>query len=485
MVGLALLLIGFVLGSVVEYTLVSTIFTRTQIDPSADVAALEFWALIVGVATVVCLVVGGLMESDDPAREVRRIRRAVVRAPGRLVGHVTDRLAWLRAEDRPALGTRKTLYFGALGALGATAGWFAWVAVAVLVAKWAEVWVSAVVGGVLGLVLEGTRRYRDAARARTEPETPRGRTLAVLVPMGSAAGIFVAVAGENSLAELIKEVRFPFLLSVMTFFVGGITVLVVSSLVARLELFRGVALFVLGWIVAPLPLLALNWLTGAGTEHGAIAAWWVLITLVAGLAVMRSKRAVWLAVLAAAIAAVIVVPLMLLAGLWPLELEAATTGRQLRPVMYAAVDLVEGLLAAPDVPAQAWSAAQRQLRSDGSIPLIEPRIPPGPSRWLADIGRCADIPAVPDADNPARYLDRKRELCRQIIAATGSGWTRSLIVVGFFCAGLTIADRLERRWRPDDYPNHPVRRYDRAALIAALTGLIVVITIIRWSGAAA
>jgi hypothetical protein len=302
--------------------------------------------------------------------------------------------------------------------------------------------------------------------------------------VGSATGVFLVVAGENSLAELIKEVRLPFLLSVMTFFVGGITVLVLSSLVRRLEIFRGLALFVLGWLIAPLPLLALNELTGAGTDYGAIAAWWTLITLVAGLAVMRSRRAVWRAVLAAAAAAVIVVPLMLLAGFWPWELEAATTGRQARPVMYAAVDLVERLLAAPDVPAQAWSAAQHQLRSDGSVPLLEPRVPPGPSRWLADVGRCADIPAAPDDRNPARYLERKRELCRQIIAATGSGWTRSLIVVGFFCAGLTTADRLERRWRPDGYPNHPLRRYDRAGLIAAFAGLVAAIAIIRWSGAA-
>lgn len=154
-----------------------------------------------------------------------------------------------------------------------------------------------------------------------------------------------------------------------------------------------------------------------------------------------------------------------------------------RVLILSSLSLVEGLLAAPDVPAATWTAAQRQLRLGGTAGLIEPRVPPGISRWLAGVGGCDRIAAQPDDDNPARYLARKRELCRQITAATGADWTRSLIVIGCFSIGLGTATRLERRWRPDDYAHHLIRRYDQIGLILAAIVVLLGALAFRLTGA--
>ncbi|MFD0661634.1 hypothetical protein [Thermocatellispora tengchongensis] len=115
---------------------------------------------------------------------------------------------------------RKALYFGLFAALGATFGWFSWIAAGILLTKTREVWISALVGGLLGAAIDGLLRYRRTLRASPEDQPVTG--FPFLTVLLTASGTFLAAADENSLGEVVKEVRWPFLFSVTTFFVGGL-----------------------------------------------------------------------------------------------------------------------------------------------------------------------------------------------------------------------------------------------------------------------
>src|SRR6266568_3817370 len=138
---------------------------------------------------VAAIVVGGLgtltvdhadsLKEADPARDVLAYEAlgvllvvlgvmAFVGAAGGFDGfELSDSVAstrsWFRARHDEFL-VRQSLFFGVFGALGATLGWFTWVAIAILVAHPHDVWVSAVVGATVGTAVDGGRRYREVAR---------------------------------------------------------------------------------------------------------------------------------------------------------------------------------------------------------------------------------------------------------------------------------------------------------------------------------
>ncbi|NUR86870.1 MAG: hypothetical protein HOY71_22535 [Nonomuraea sp.] len=392
----------------------------------------------------------------------------------------------------PALALRKALYFGLFGALGATLGWFCWIAVTVLLAKTADVWVSALIGGLLGVFLDGVRHYRKRSGARAAEED---RRYPVLTPLLGAAGVFVGAVGESSLGELIKEVRLPFLFSVLTFFVGGIGVLAVTEGARYLQddedladeladapaarvFYRGFVLTFLSVFVA-VPISLVNIAAGGGVAYTSLVAWWVVIGVIAGFTVLNVRRSIWRAVTAGVGAVLVLLMMFVVVGLGPAEEfevyapgGAAGWGRVFTQIS-------RGLLDEPDVPARTWTLAQRQLRTGGTAQLIDPDLPVAVPRLLHNLSDCDTFPARPDAFNPASYLARKKELCAKIDATTGPEWTRSLIVIAAFSAALAAATRVERRWRPADYQTHPIRNYDRAALVLAVAGLLAGILILR------
>lgn len=134
----------------------------------------------------------------------------------------------VRQGEAQAVFVRRVLYGASFGTLGATLGWFTWVAAAILLARTHDVWISALVGGLLGLGIEGVRHYWATMRSGA-PTIPTGGRIPLVALLSSISGVFFAVSGENALGELIKEVRLPFLLSLITFSVGGA---VIAAIVA-------------------------------------------------------------------------------------------------------------------------------------------------------------------------------------------------------------------------------------------------------------
>ncbi len=397
---------------------------------------------------------------------------------------------WLSEDHRGATGARKALYFGMFGALGATCGWFIWVAVAILVADFRDVWISALVGGLLGILFEGAKRYRQATRARPADAPNR---FPVAVPLLGVAGTFLAVAGENSLAELVKEVRIPVLTSVLTFFVGGVAVLAAAQVAGWFDDDRdpsevasryfgiGLCLIFLGALIAA-PLSLLHTLAGLDASYRPLAAWWAVISVVAGIAVLQARKSALRAASAGLAALGFMTFVVVCFGFGPSEVTDRYTPPSTPRLGQALTGITQGLLAGPDVPARTWTAAQDQLRVGDSTRLVEPRLPEAVSGTLGALTDCDDIPAGPDELNPASYLERKREMCRQLAATTPSEWTRSVIVLGSFCGGLIVAARLERRWRPEDYGSHPLRRYDSIGLVTALVLLVLGVVTLRLAG---
>lgn len=462
-----------------------------EADPARDVLAYEALGVLLvalGVIAFFLSAMGGIPDGFEA-------RRAAGSA-----------LSWLRGRF-DSLVVRESLYFGIFGGLGATLGWFVWVAVAILVAHPRDVWVSAVVGATIGAALDGARRYREAARRNPDDElapvsaenrqsgphqaTPPNRSRLHWIPFFGLAfttlGVLLGAAAEQSVGDLIKEVRFPFLFSMLTYSIGGIGVGVAARLTKDMKGLSWVWFLVLMLPGAVIGLLLslVNLLTGTNVEIESLVAWWAVITAVGAIAITSAHQSPWRAAFIG-IAAIAVVALVVLStSLIPFEKDDAETQRhpQVRALMHLAVSISESMLTAPDIPAASWTAADAKLQATGSDDLIKPGVPPVASQWLADVEGCSHIPTRPDPDNPARLLARKHELCTQLVAATGSSWTRSAIVLFLFWLGLITATRVERRWRPANYEIHTVRRADRLALTFVTTGLLVGLLVLGLTGA--
>lgn len=399
-----------------------------------------------------------------------------------------------------AVAVRRVLYGATFGALGATLGWFTWVAVAILLARPHDVWISALVGGLLGAAFEGVRLYRATARSDSADMASAvgGGRIPFVALLSSIAGVFLAVAGENSLGELVKEVRLPFLLSLITFYVGGATVAAVvastdySETRAWSHMFEDSEPFEpMTWLLIVSPLVAASLLSAvyalAGTDWSwmALYSWWMIISVFAGLVLAIVRGAPWRGLLAAA-AFVVIFVTGTAAAVGPRDdhydrLYGPYSKEALMSRLHDRV--TANVLDAPDVPAEAWNAARRRLQQGRSVVLLEPQVPLTVSRGLTQLTACDRLPAGPNTDYPAAHLEQIRDVCRQIAAGVGSGWTRSGLVILFFCIGLAAASRLERRWRPSGYLDHPIRRYDHLALRVAAVSLLLGALIVRLTGA--
>lgn len=191
--------------------------------------------------------------------------------------------------------------------------------------------------------------------------------------------------------------------------------------------------------------------------------WWTLISVFAGLVLATVRGAPWTGVAVAAVFAFVVV-FMVAAGVGPYDDTYDHDNSRLSQYGRVMHRMIAAILDAPDMPAESWSAAQRQLERDRSVTLIEPEVPLPVSRWLAGVTDCDQLPAEPNKDYPPDHLGRIRAVCQQIAAGAGSGWTRSALVILFFSVGLVAASVLERRWRPAEYLGHKIQMYDRLLL---------------------
>jgi hypothetical protein len=273
----------------------------------------------------------------------------------------------------------------------------------------------------------------------------------------------------------------------LTYCIGGIGVGAAARLTGDMKglSWMWFLVLMLPGAVIGLLLSLVNLLVGTNIGIESSVAWWAVITAVGAIAITSAHQSPWRAAFTGIATIAVVALMVLLTSLIPFEKDDAETEKhpQVRALMHLAVGISESMLAAPDVPAASWTVADAKLQATGSDDLIKPGVPPAVSQWLADIEGCSHIPTRPDPDNPARLLARKHQLCTQLVAATGSSWARSAIVLFLFWLGLITATRVERRWRPADYEIHTIRRADRLALTFVTTGLLVGLLVLGLTGA--
>ena len=118
---------------------------------------------------------------------------------------------------------RTSLYAGLFGALGASFGWFLWIAVPQVGHHPGPVLKGVFVGWTVGLAFEAVRAYLETSRAQSdERRRERVRRLRALwflaVPLIS---VVVQAAAENTISELVKAVFVPFTHSLAVFFLLG------------------------------------------------------------------------------------------------------------------------------------------------------------------------------------------------------------------------------------------------------------------------
>ncbi|MEV6692677.1 hypothetical protein AB0M35_14520 [Micromonospora sp. NPDC051196] len=410
---------------------------------------------------------------DEPVVETPHPTR---RLPDRPAGTAAPAA---RRKPQPGVLLRYPLFCGVIGGVGATLGWFVWVAIAVFRQNPGPSVLSIVVGSVTGLTVEMILHYRRVARADATDSDCRATSLWQLlrsIAVFSVGGLVLQTVLTNTFAEIVKEVYRPFLASFATFLIAGAALGIVWVLAAtHTELGPGTMFMLLmltGTVVA-LPLWAYGLLARSGWDYDALAAWWTLTSLAVLFAFLASgTRFVWgVAVLAVTVIAVV----MLWATMTPLEVTARySTSNSARGLMQLAVDLSESILHAPDMPADSWNAAARGLSKNPSGFIATTQAGHPVTDWIARTADCSHIPATPTDRYPQRYLIRKTQACGQLALGTGSALARSFLVVLAFAISIGFAPRIEARTRPNTYRHHRLRFYDRALAIGLVVLLIAV-----------
>lgn len=389
-------------------------------------------------------------------------------------------------ERRWALDLRHALYGGIISCLGATVGWFLWAAVYSFLRKPTEILYSGLVGGILGLAIEGFRHYREVGRKGTgghaAPAAAEGgcpprqsRRRGALPSAVTAAFLtmltFIAITGENILAELMKDVLKPLAASLITLFPVGVLFGWVfygehapSYMVGRWGIIIGMA----AGLLASLAANGVYLLMGVPVSE-AISSWWMLIgTSYSFVFISRLRTSPAAPLLGLAIS----LTMFVAASVLPFERYANTIRRgPVAATLRLFADTTGGLLTAPEVPAKFWDDAedkisQVQSGTQGQAATLES--PWG--TWLAERARC-----VPGSTS----VSRKDRFCTQLQLGWHSGLARSWVVIAFFSLGLGVGRLLDERWRPDDYSTSRVWRIDRALAIAAVVLVVIAALLIR------
>jgi hypothetical protein len=383
----------------------------------------------------------------------------------------------LRDEDE-SFPVRRALYAGILSSLGATLGWFLWIAADSFWRRPREIVVSALIGAAIGLLVEAFNAYRkagnrtDAVPSAMVARHPLGRWLrTALIWTGVAVLSFLALVGEDVFVDVIGDVVKPFAASLLTLFPIG----AIFSLIFQSRVFLIVRILVplvpiigplIGWVAA---LMAGSLYLLMGQPYSsALTGWWVLLAL--GCAMTASLSTTH--PLAPFTGCVVAVATLLWAAASPLETSADYATGSPKGFMIVAAMAANSALAAPDLPSAFWNDAEARVR----VRRTEPAQVTTPSRWglwLARWSDCEALPTQPSKNAPQPYLDRKKRLCEELLAGARSGLARSWLVIAFFSLGLGLTHLAEERLRPDDYENSRMRAYDRT-LLAAILGIVVV-----------
>jgi hypothetical protein len=383
-----------------------------------------------------------------------------------------DFASGLMHEDE-GLHLRRALYAGVLSSLGATLGWFLWIATYAFRRRPSEILVSALIGGALGLLVEGFRRYRSTALLPKRKAVARN----VAVWMGAASLSFIGIVSQDIFIDVIGQIARPFAASLITLFPIG----AIFSLVFQAEAYKATFIF-------PLPLILgalIGWATAflvsgiyllmGEPVSGALSGWWIIIALGYAAAFTASQSHP----LAPFSGALVGLFIMWFAASVPLETSERYATGTVKAFFIVAPKLANTALTAPDLPAAFWNQAEAEMqpgavKASGATP---PRSDFG--RLLPRWAKCNQLPSTPTKDASAAYIDRKTRLCRDLAAGLGSGLSRSWLVILCFSLGLGLTMRVEKQLRPRDYFSSKMQVYDRVLLLSTSVLIVTAALVLR------
>jgi hypothetical protein len=372
---------------------------------------------------------------------------------------------------------RRALYAGVLSSLGATLGWFLWIAADSFRRRPREIVVSALIGAAIGLLVEAFNAYRKADDGMVAPagvkRHPAGRWLrAALIWTGVVVFSFLTIIGEDIFVDVIGDVIKPFTASLLTLFPIG----AFFSLIFQSRVFMVIRVVVpllliigpmIGWIAA---LIAGSIYLLMGQPYSsALVGWWVLLALGCAMTAGMSTSHP----LAPFTGCLVALVTLLWAAASPLERSADFATGSPKGFMIVAAMAANSALAAPDLPSAFWTDAEARIRVRQTKTEQATATPSHWGRLLAWWADCETLPTQPSEDAPQPYLDRKKRLCGELLTGGRSGLARSWLVVAFFSLGLGLTHLVDEGLRPADYDGSRTQSVDRI-LLAGILGLIVV-----------
>jgi hypothetical protein len=402
------------------------------------------------------------------------------RSPGRtsLLEDFVDLASELRDEDE-SFPLRRALYGGVLSSLGATLGWFLWIAADLFRRRPREILASALIGFCLGLLVEGFNAYRKAddrtvkGQSATFTRHPPGRWLrTALISTGVVVFSFLTIVGEDIFVEVIGDVVKPFTASLLTLFpIGAFFSLIFQARVFMvLRIVFPLAVLIGAMIGGIAALIAGSiYLLMGQSYSSALVGWWVLLALGCAMTAGMSTSHP----LAPFSGCVVALVAMVYAATLPLEKSADYATGSSKGFMIVATAATNSALTAPDLPSAFWTDAEARMRVRQTGP-VQTRT--SRSTWGSRLARWADcetLPTQPSEDAPQPYLDRKKRLCEELLTGVRSGLARSWLVIAFFSLGLGLTHLVDERLRPVHYENSRTRALDRI-LLPGILSLIVV-----------
>jgi hypothetical protein len=414
------------------------------------------------------------------------------------------------------LRLRGALYGGIGGSLGATVGWLLWIAVLAFQENWKEVTGSVLTGAAVGFIADLAENYLESAREEaagpiSHAERQRRKQHArhhsrkrARAAMLATALLFLGFAIEHLVSHVINVVLFPFLASVVGFFLpgamfaykcwhlpykGGWDFDCIEGAVAA-GLLSGIAAGVVFSVMnrAPSFLQAL--------------AWWFTFSISLALVyaatrpLLRKTLKYHLTDTFHATAPILAVPLLI--GLM-LTFSDPTNQQIIResrdfPSLTAAVenmwvDVVNQMLASGDLPEAFWKRAEQGL-NDQASPHQESDEVQSPwgtaiARRMGCIANGNNSSALNNGNTKPNGEEQNSQavLCKEVERGFASGIVRSWFVLSTFALGLKWAYGTERKFRPVDYgEDSDTRRKDFSALNWITVAIVAFVLFVCWRG---
>ncbi len=376
---------------------------------------------------------------------------------------------------------RRALFSGIIASLGASLGWLGWVAAQAFAKDW-KVLLAPVLGAVLGFIIQWIEKYIHTARhEHIEGEAPPDSAPA---PNGQAtvrnwllALTFLGIACEHLVGHVMSEYLLPFLASLATLFPAGFVIgFVLDEPKEEKHVFAEAAVGALCGFVVSLAALAVQLIMGGGVGYFSLASWWIIVGIGLYVSANRSGGA---NPVRTVLGVVISLSLVIICSI-PALVNTLEKWPYIGGVTRALSAAVDGVLVAPDLPAQFWVDAERGNQTqpadiargpiDVSNSVLDKPYTP-PQATFAEQNAAVLQALTQGAPDPS--FKRNATLRTEWDKGMKSGLVRSWIVLVLFAIGLGFAPMIEESLRPRDYPSSRTQTNDKRLAIAIFALILV------------